>query len=107
MSSVTLTCVVEPTPPSTATYQWDTTGCYTHPNHNGGNPSCFPHGQTTQSVTDDGVTAEDAGTITCTVAIYGSYYTSGDGNYASGDGNYTSGSSNYTSEQFTLRISGE
>ena len=78
--------MVDPSPSSSVTYQWDTTQCYTHPNHNAGNPSCFPDGETTQSVTDDDVTAEDAGTITCTVTISGSDYTSG---------------------PFTLRISGE
>ena len=86
MSSVTLTCMVDPSPSSPATYQWDTTQCYTHPNRNGGNPSCFPDGQTTQSVIDTDVTAEDAGTITCTVTISGS---------------------DFTSEPFTLRVSGE
>ena len=84
LSNVTLTCMVEPTSLS-VTYYWNTTGCYTHPNHNNGNPSCFPYGQTTQSVTDDDVTAEDAGTITCIVTVNGV---------------------NYTSEPFTLRISG-
>ena len=78
--------MVDPSPPSFATYQWDTTQCYTHPNRNGGSPSCFPDGETIQSVTDDDVTAEDAGTITCTVTISGSDFTSG---------------------PFTLRISGE
>ena len=73
-------------PTSFATYQWNTTGCYTHPMRNSGNASCFPDGQTTQSVTDDDVTAEDAGTIICVVTINGV---------------------NYTSEPFTLRISGE
>ena len=89
MSSVTLTCnlAADDGLPVTATsYRWNTAGCYTHPNHNNGNPTCFPDGQTTQSVTDDDVTAEDAGTITCTVTISGS---------------------DYTSEPFTLRISGE
>ena len=90
LSSVTLTCNVAADDGLSFTvdsYQWNTAGCYTHPNRNGGSPSCFPHDQTTQSVTDDDVTAEDAGTITCTVTI-------------SGDGDYTSG-------PFTLRISGE
>ena len=89
LSSVTLTCNVTYNDVSSFTvtsYQWNTAGCYTHPNFNNGNPRCFPHGQTTQSVTDDDVTAEDAGIVTCTVTISGS---------------------DYTSEQFTLRISGE
>ena len=87
MSSVTLTCMVNPTPSSPVTYQWNTAGCYTHTQtftKNG--PQCFPHGQTTQSVTGNDLLAEDAGTITCTVTISGS---------------------DYTSEPFTLRISGE
>ena len=78
--------MVQPMPTSSATYQWNTAGCYAHPMRNNGNPSCFPYGQTTQSVTDDDVTAEDAGTIICVVTINGV---------------------NYTSEPFTLRISGE
>ena len=77
--------MVNPTP-SSVIYHWNITGCYTHPNRNSGNPSCFPDGQTTQNVTDDDVTAEDAGTITCIVTINGV---------------------NYTSEPFTLRMSGE
>ena len=89
LSSVTLVCVVvtdDNLPVTVDSYRWNTAGCYTHPNRNNGNPTCFPDGQTTQSVTDNDVTAEDAGTITCTVTISGSDYTSG---------------------PFTLRISGE
>ena len=89
MSSVTLTCNVTSNNGSTFTvtaYYWNTTGCYTHPNRNSGNQSCFPYGCHTQNVTDNDVTAEDAGTITCTVIINGV---------------------NYTSKPFTLRISGE
>ena len=67
-------------------YHWNTTGCYTHPSFSNGNPECFPHGQTAQTVTDNDLNAEDAGTIACTVAINGS---------------------DYTSEPFTLRISGK
>ena len=85
LSSVTLTCMVNPTPSSSVTYQWNTAGCYTNSKFTGSNPDCFPRGQTTQSVTDNNVNAEDAGTITCTVTISGSDYTSG---------------------SFTLRISG-
>ena len=86
MSSVTLTCMVNPTPSSSVTYRWNTTGCYTNSKFTGSNPQCFPHGQTTQNVTGNDLNAEDAGTITCTVSISGS---------------------NYTSRPFTLRISGE
>ena len=85
-SSVTLTCMVDPTPLSSVTYQWNTTGCYTNRQFTGSNPQCFPHNQTTQNVTGNDLNAEDAGTITCTVTISGS---------------------DYTSEPFTLRISGE
>ena len=86
MSSVNLTCMVEPVPSSSVTYQWNTAGCYTNNRFTSGNPQCFPHGRTTPSVTGNDLLAEDAGTITCTVTISGS---------------------DYTSEQFTLRISGE
>ena len=86
LSNVTLTCMVDPTPSSSVTYQWNTTGCYTNSKFTGNNPVCFPHGQTTQSVTGNDLNAEDAGTITCTITISGSDYISG---------------------PFTLRISGE
>ena len=86
LSSVTLTCMVNPTPSSSVTYQWNTAGCYTNSKFTGSNPQCFPHSQTTQNVTGNNLNAEDAGTITCTVTISGS---------------------DYTSELFTLRISGE
>jgi len=58
-------------------YQWNTAGCYTNINYNRGNPRCFPHSETTQSVSDDDVTAEDAGTISCTVTSNGVQFTSG------------------------------
>ena len=86
LSSVTLTCMVNPTPSSTVTYEWDTTGCYTNGKFTGSDPDCFPHGQITQNVTGNNLNAEDAGTITCTVTIDGV---------------------DYASEPFTLRISGE
>ena len=87
LSSVTLTCMVDPTPSSTVTYQWNTTGCYTNSKFtHHSNPQCFPHSWITQSVTGNNLNAEDAGTITCTVTISGS---------------------DYISEPFTLRISGE
>ena len=78
--------MVNPTPSSSVTYRWNTAGCYTNSKFTGSNPQCFPHGETGQSVTDNNLNAEDAGTITCTVTISGS---------------------DYTSEPFTLRISGE
>ena len=79
--------MVEPAPPSSSvTYQWNTAGCYTNSKFTGRNPQCFSRGQTTQNVTGTDLNAEDASTITCTVTISGS---------------------DYTSEPFTLRISGK
>ena len=78
--------MVNPTPSSSVTYHWNTAGCYINSKFTGSNPQCFPHGRTRQSVTGNNLNAEDAGTITCTVTISGS---------------------DYTSEPFTLRISGE
>ena len=78
--------MVDPLPPASLSYQWNTAGCYNNSDFNDGIPRCFPHNQTTQSVTGNDLTAEDAGTITCTVTINGNDYTSG---------------------LFTLRISGE
>ena len=86
LSSVTLTCMVNPTPSSFVTYHWNTTGCYTNTQFTGSNPQCFPHNQMSQDVTENNLNAEDAGIITCTVTISGR---------------------DYTSEPFTLRISGE
>jgi len=69
--------MVDPSPSSSIMYQWNTTGCYTNSNYNGGSPGCFPHGETTQSVSDDDVTAEDAGTISCIVTYNSIQFTSG------------------------------
>ena len=74
LSSVTLTCMVDPSPPADATYQWNTGGCFTNDRHT--TQTCFPTGQTTQHVTGNDLIAEDAGTITCTVTIGGVDYTS-------------------------------
>ena len=89
LSSVTLTCNVTSNNGSSfivTSYRWNTAGCYTNSYFNTNSPRCFPRDRTTQSVTDRYVNAEDASTITCTVTISGS---------------------NYTSDPFTLRISGE
>ena len=67
-------------------YRWGTTGCYTNDKFTPGNPQCFPHNQVTQTVTDNDLNAEDAGTITCHATINGV---------------------EHDSESFTLRISGE
>ena len=69
--------MVDPTPSSPVTYQWNTAMCYTNSKFTGSNPQCFPHGNTSQRVTGNNLNAEDAGTITCTVTISGSHYTSG------------------------------
>ena len=78
--------MVEPSSLTVTSYRWNTAGCYTNSKFTPSNPECFPHGQTTQSVTGNDLNAEDAGTITCIVTISGS---------------------DYTSEPFTLCISGE
>ena len=72
LSNVTLTCMVDPSPPASATYQWNTGGCFTNDRHD--TPTCFTVGQTTQSVTGYHLLAEDAGPISCTVTIDGTYY---------------------------------
>ena len=87
MSSVTLTCMVDPTPSSFVTYQWNIIGCYANSKFTPSDPQCFARSQATQStVIGNDLNAEDVGTITCTATISGS---------------------DYTSEPFTLRISGE
>ena len=88
LSSVDLMCMAGPPPDQdvNVSYSWDTTGCYSHTNYNPDSPRCFPHNSATQEVISIDLTAEDAGTITCTVTIYGD---------------------DYTSKPFTLRISGE
>ena len=82
LSNVTLTCMVNPSPPASATYQWNT-GCFTNNRH--AVQACFPVYQTTQSVTGYHLLAEDAGAIACIVTI---------------------GGTDYDSDLFGLRISG-
>ena len=82
LSSVMLTCMVDPPPSGTVTYSWNTTGCYSR---NSGKKMCFPNGQTTHTVSRDDVLARDAGTVMCTA---------------------TTDSGSFNSEPFTLRISG-
>ena len=74
--------MVDPSPPAGAIYRWNTGGCFTN---NLNIPTCFPVGQTTQSVTGYHLLAEDAGPIACTVTI---------------------GGVDYPSDIFTLRVSG-
>jgi len=83
LSNVTLTCMVDPTPPADATYQWDTTRCFTNGVHT--SPTCFPGDKTTRSITDINLLAEDAGTVMCIATI---------------------NNTGYYSEPFTLRVSG-
>ena len=82
LSNVTLTCMVDPSPPAGATYRWSTS-CFTNDIHT--DQTCFPIGQTTQIVTGYHLLAEDAGPIACTVTI---------------------GGIDYASDLFTLRVSG-
>jgi len=82
LSNVTLTCMVDPLPPAGATYRWNTL-CFTNNVHS--DQTCFPFGQTTQSVTGYHLLAEDAGNIFCTVFISGV---------------------DYSSSQYSLRVSG-
>jgi len=73
LSNVTLTCMVDPSPPAGATYRWSTS-CFTNGRHT--DQTCFPTGQTTQSVTGYHLLAEDAGGIACVVTIDGVDYAS-------------------------------
>ena len=57
-------------------YQWNTGYCYNNLNFNGGNPMCFPTGQTTQDVTGYSLTAQDSGTITCNITYHNVTYIS-------------------------------
>jgi len=62
-------------PLTAVTYYWNTGRCYSNLYYTYGYPGCFPNGQTTQNVTDN-LTAEDSGTITCSVTVDGLTYTS-------------------------------
>ena len=75
LSNVTLTCMVDPSPSAGATYQWNTGSCFTNRRQN--TQLCFPVDQTTQNVNTSDITAEDAGTVSCTATIGGVDYTSG------------------------------
>ena len=91
LSSVNLACHVtshRDLPFTVSSYQWNTTGCYTNNLYSDGVPGCFPHGRMVQNVTEYHLTAEDGGTVACTVTLSDSSYT-------------------VTSEGFTLCISGK
>ena len=49
LSIVNLTCMVNPTPSSSVTYQWDTAGCYSNTQFT--SRQCFLHGETGLTVT--------------------------------------------------------
>ena len=86
LSNVTLTCMVTSSNgsiPTMINYQWNTTECFTNTKHK--NPTCFNTDRTGKGITVNNLLAEDAGTITCTVSI---------------------GDSSYTSKPLTLRVSG-
>jgi len=72
LSNVTLTCMVDPSPPADATYLWNTGGCFTNDVHT--TTTCFATGLTTRIVTGYHLLAEDAGPIACTVTIGGVDY---------------------------------
>ncbi|XP_065910272.1 protein sidekick-2-like isoform X2 [Dysidea avara] len=76
-SSLTLTCVVSPSPFGSISYSWITTECFQTSDYNGGNPACFPHGQTSQSVTGSNLRAEDAvDSLSCRAVFQGTTVTS-------------------------------
>ena len=66
LSSVTLTCDGDPSPTASTTIQWMTAGC----------TGCFPSSQTTQMVTENTLTLEDAGIFTCSLQEGGGAYLS-------------------------------
>ncbi len=67
-------------------YEWNTERCFTNEDYNGGNPDCFPNGQTARDVNGYHLTAKDAGTMTCSII--------------------TSDGDTYISRTATLRITG-
>ena len=79
LSNITLTCLLTSRDNMAFTvtaYQWNSEGCYTNVAYKGGNPQCFPNGQTTANVFGIELTAEDAGTITCSAIVNGWTFTS-------------------------------
>ena len=82
-------CMVTGSSATVTSYYWTRVNCYSMNAVNAARDSCFydsnPTGQNISSG-DDGVVANDAGTVTCTATINGT---------------------NYTSNPLTLRISGE
>jgi len=69
-SSLTLTCVVSPSPSGSVSYSWVTDECFRTSDYNSGNPTCFPHGQTSRTITGTNLRAEDAvDSLRCRVTI--------------------------------------
>lgn len=62
-SALNLTCMIMPTPSSTATYEW-MENCNAI-------PKCFPTGQTTKTVGTSRLKAEDSGSYRCLATING------------------------------------
>ena len=89
LTRLALTCMAtasDGSPVTVTSYEWTATNCYTRV---GGvqDPCFYSVGNPTgQNVTSSGITATDAGTVTCTATIDGM---------------------DYTSDPLTLRISGE
>ena len=85
MTSVTLMCIAtaaDESPATVISYHWNVINCY---DDTGDYPCFYSQNQTSQNITND-LRAQDAGTVSCTVTINGT---------------------NYTSDPLTLRISGE
>ena len=68
---------MSPSPFGSVSYSWITTDCFQTSDYNGGNPACFPHGQTSQSVTGTNLRAEDAvDSLSCRATFSGITVTS-------------------------------
>ena len=86
LTNVTLMCIAttaDGSPATVTSYHWNVISCY----NDSVISSCSrADGQTTQSITNSNLKAQDAGTVSCTATINGT---------------------NYVSDPLTLRISGE
>ena len=88
LTSVSLLCNVttaDGSPVTVTSYSWTASHCY---DHTGGvqSPCFYSGGHTGYNITGNSLLAPDAGTVSCTVTI---------------------GSTNFTSDPLTLRISGK
>ena len=88
LTSVSLLCMAtmpDGSPVTASSYSWTATNCYDHTD--GVDDPCFySGGRTGNNITENSLLAPDAGTVTCTVTI---------------------GGTSFTSDPLTLRISGE